>query len=108
MVRLARGRVPVIAGTGSNSTAEAVRLTRAAEEAGADGALLISPYYNKPTQDGIYQHYAAVAGATKLPIDRLQHPGPDGVEHPPGDHRPPVAHRRTSSASRRRAARSSR
>jgi 4-hydroxy-tetrahydrodipicolinate synthase len=68
VVRFARGRVPVIAGTGSNSTAEAVRLTRAAEEVGAAGALLLSPYYNKPTQDGIYQHYAAVAGATKLPI----------------------------------------
>jgi len=68
VVRFARGRVPVIAGTGSNSTAEAVRLTRAAEEVGAAGALLLSPYYNKPTQDGIYQHYAAVAAATKLPI----------------------------------------
>src|SRR5207249_3730689 len=63
VVRLVRGRVPVIAGTGSNSTAEAIRLTRAAEEAGADGALLISPYYNKPTQEGIYRHYAAVAEA---------------------------------------------
>jgi 4-hydroxy-tetrahydrodipicolinate synthase len=68
VIRFARGRVPVIAGTGSNSTAEAVRLTRAAEEAGAAGALLLSPYYNKPTQDGIYQHYAAVADATKLPL----------------------------------------
>lgn len=68
VVRLARGRVPVIAGTGSNSTHEAVRLTRAAEEAGAQGALLISPYYNRPTQDGIYKHYAAVAEATSLPI----------------------------------------
>src|SRR5262252_9616510 len=68
VVRLVRGRVPVIAGTGSNSTAEAIRLTRAAEEAGADGALLISPYYNKPTQDGIFQHYAAVAEATRLPL----------------------------------------
>jgi len=68
VIRCARGRVPVIAGTGSNSTAEAVRLTRAAEEAGAAGALLISPYYNKPTQDGIYEHYAAVAAATALPI----------------------------------------
>ena len=60
--------MPVIAGTGSNSTAEAIRLTRGAEEAGADGALLISPYYNKPTQEGIYRHYAAVAEATKLPL----------------------------------------
>ena len=68
VIRFARGRLPVIAGTGSNSTAEAVRLTRAAEDAGAAGALLISPYYNKPTQEGIYEHYAAVAEATKLPV----------------------------------------
>jgi 4-hydroxy-tetrahydrodipicolinate synthase len=68
VVRVARGRVPVIAGTGSNSTAEAVRLTRGAEEAGADGALLISPYYNRPTQEGIYRHYATIAEATKLPL----------------------------------------
>jgi 4-hydroxy-tetrahydrodipicolinate synthase len=68
VVRVARGRVPVIAGTGSNSTAEAIRLTRGAEDAGADAALLISPYYNKPTQEGIYRHYAAVAEATKLPV----------------------------------------
>ena len=75
VVRVARGRVPVIAGTGSNSTAEAIRLTRGAEEAGADGALLISPYYNKPTQDGIYHHYAAVAEATKLPLIVYNIPG---------------------------------
>src|SRR5881398_3124994 len=75
VVRLVRGRVPVIAGTGSNSTAEAIRLTRAAEEAGADGALLISPYYNKPTQEGIYRHYAAVAEATRLPIILYNIPG---------------------------------
>src|SRR5205814_180195 len=59
VVRVARGRVPVIAGTGSNSTAEAIRLTRGAEEAGADAALLISPYYNRPTQEGIYRHSTA-------------------------------------------------
>jgi len=75
VVRVARGRVPVIAGTGSNSTAEAIRLTRGAEEAGADGALLISPYYNRPTQDGIYRHYAAVADATKLPLIVYNIPG---------------------------------
>jgi 4-hydroxy-tetrahydrodipicolinate synthase len=75
VVRFARGRVPVIAGTGSNSTAEAVSLTRAAEEAGAAGALLLSPYYNKPTQDGIYEHYAAVAAATRLPIVVYNIPG---------------------------------
>jgi 4-hydroxy-tetrahydrodipicolinate synthase len=75
VVRVARGRVPVIAGTGSNSTAEAIRLTRGAEEAGADGALLISPYYNRPTQEGIYRHYAAVAEATKLPLIVYNIPG---------------------------------
>ena len=75
VVRAARGRVPIIAGTGSNSTAEAIRLTREAEEAGASGALLISPYYNKPTQDGIFEHYAAVARASKLPLIVYNIPG---------------------------------
>jgi 4-hydroxy-tetrahydrodipicolinate synthase len=75
VVRLAKGRIPVIAGTGSNSTAEAIRLTRAAEEAGADGALLISPYYNKPTQEGIFRHYAAVAEASRLPLILYNIPG---------------------------------
>lgn len=75
VVRVARGRVPVIAGTGSNSTAEAVRLTHGAEEAGANGALLISPYYNRPTQEGIYRHYVAVAEATKLPLIVYNIPG---------------------------------
>jgi 4-hydroxy-tetrahydrodipicolinate synthase len=68
VVRVARKRVPVIAGTGSNATHEAIKLTRGAEETGADAALLISPYYNKPTQDGIVQHYAAIADATKIPL----------------------------------------
>ena len=68
VVRVARKRVPVIAGTGSNATSEAIKLTRGAEAAGADAALLISPYYNKPTQDGIVQHYAAIAEATKIPL----------------------------------------
>jgi 4-hydroxy-tetrahydrodipicolinate synthase len=75
VVRAVRGRVPVIAGTGSNSTAEAIRLTREAEESGAAGALLISPYYNKPTQDGIVEHYAAVAKASKLPLIVYNIPG---------------------------------
>ncbi len=62
-----RGRIPVIAGTGSNNTAESIELTRSAKTLGADAALLISPYYNKPTQEGIYQHYKAVAEAVHLP-----------------------------------------
>jgi 4-hydroxy-tetrahydrodipicolinate synthase len=74
-VKRAAGRVPVIAGTGSNSTAEAIRLTREAERAGAQGALLISPYYNKPTQAGIVAHYRAVAEATALPIVVYNIPG---------------------------------
>jgi 4-hydroxy-tetrahydrodipicolinate synthase len=68
VVRSARGRVPVIAGTGSNSTAEATRLTLAARDAGAAAALLISPYYNRPTQEGIYQHYRQIAAATHFPL----------------------------------------
>ena len=67
-VKAARGRVPVIAGTGSNSTAEAIRLTREAKRVGADGALLISPYYNRPTQEGVFRHYEAVAQSVDLPL----------------------------------------
>ena len=63
----AAGRLKVIAGTGSNSTAEAVRLTKAAQASGADGALLVAPYYNKPTQEGFFRHYAAIADACDLP-----------------------------------------
>lgn len=62
------GRVPVLAGTGSNSTAEAIRLTKSARKAGADGALIVAPYYNRPTQEGIYRHYAAIAEAVDIPV----------------------------------------
>lgn len=75
VVQHAAGRVPVIAGTGSNSTAEAIKLTKEAETAGANGALLISPYYVKPTQDGIIAHYKAVADATSLPLVLYNIPG---------------------------------
>jgi len=68
VVQAAKGRVPVVAGTGSNNTREAVELTQHAKDAGADGALLISPYYNKPTQEGIIAHYTAVAKATNFPL----------------------------------------
>ena len=68
VVAAARGRVRVLAGTGSNSTAEAIELTLHAKEAGADGAILISPYYNRPTPEGIVQHYAAVARETCFPL----------------------------------------
>jgi 4-hydroxy-tetrahydrodipicolinate synthase len=75
VVAAARGRVAVVAGTGSNSTREAIELTRHAKEAGADGALLISPYYNKPTPDGIFEHYAAVAREASLPLVVYNCPG---------------------------------
>ena len=75
VIEAARGRVQVIAGTGSNNTREAVELTRHAREAGADGALLISPYYNKPTQEGIVAHYSAVAAETGLPLLAYNIPG---------------------------------
>ena len=75
VVEVTKKRVPVIAGTGSNATAEAITLTRRAEAAGADGALLISPYYNKPTQEGIYRHYAAIAEASTLPLVVYNIPG---------------------------------
>jgi len=68
VIKAVHKRVPVIAGTGSNSTDEAVRLTREAEKSGADGALMISPYYNRPTQEGIFQHYKKVASEVGIPI----------------------------------------
>jgi len=75
VVEAADGRVPVLAGTGSNNTREAVELTQYAREAGADGALLISPYYNKPTQDGIVAHYAEIAQRTRFPLVAYNIPG---------------------------------
>ncbi len=83
VIKAANKRVPVIAGTGSNSTEEAVRLTRAAERAGADGALMISPYYNRPTQEGIYQHYRKVAGEVGIPIIVYNIPGRTGSKIEP-------------------------
>jgi 4-hydroxy-tetrahydrodipicolinate synthase len=75
VVEHARGRLKVMAGTGSNSTREAIRLTRFAHRAGADGALMVGPYYNKPTQEGYYRHFAAVAEAVPLPIVLYNIPG---------------------------------
>ncbi len=74
-IETAGGRVPVIAGTGSNSTTETIMLTRHAESAGADAALLISPYYNKPSQSGVYEHYKCIAESTKLPLLLYNVPG---------------------------------
>ncbi len=67
-IKEAKGKIPVIAGTGSNSTEEAISLTTHAEKAGADGVLVVTPYYNKPTQEGLYQHYKAINDNTSLPI----------------------------------------
>lgn len=78
-VEVVHRRVPVIAGTGSNSTEEAITLTKHAKQAGADGALLITPYYNKPTQEGLYRHYKAVAEAVDLPLVLYNIPGRTGV-----------------------------
>ena len=79
-VKFAAGRVKVLAGTGANSTKEAIELTQRAEVVGADGSLQVAPYYNKPTQEGLYQHYKAIATATKLPILLYSIPGRCGIE----------------------------
>ena len=79
-IEAAAGRVPVIAGTGSNSTAEAVELTRHAKEAGADGVLVVTPYYNKPTQEGLYLHFKAINDAVDIPIVIYNIPGRSVVD----------------------------
>lgn len=78
-IKVVGGRIPVIAGTGSNSTEEAIALTRHAQSAGAAGALLITPYYNKPTQEGLYRHYKAIAEGVDLPLVLYNIPGRTGV-----------------------------
>ncbi len=80
VVEIARGRVPVIAGTGSNSTHEAVELTRAAHDAGADAMLVVAPYYNKPSQEGIFRHFSTLAETTDKPIILYSIPGRCGIE----------------------------
>jgi len=79
-VEVANGKVPVIAGTGSNSTDEAIDLTRHAKKAGADAALVVAPYYNKPTQEGLFRHYEAIATAVDLPIIVYNIPGRSVVD----------------------------
>jgi len=79
VVKTVGGRIPVIAGTGSNNTRESIELTKFAESAGADAALLICPYYNKPTQEGLYEHFKTIAGATKLPLILYDIPSRTGV-----------------------------
>src|SRR4030042_3252891 len=72
-VQTVAGRVPIVAGTGSNSTSESILLTKHAQKAGADAALLITPYYNKPTQEGLYRHFKAVAEKDEIPIVLYNH-----------------------------------
>jgi 4-hydroxy-tetrahydrodipicolinate synthase len=79
-IETVRGRIPVIAGTGSNSTKEACAMTRAADEAGADGMLIVAPYYNRPTQEGLFQHFAKIAETTEKPLMLYSIPGRCGVE----------------------------
>lgn len=80
VIRVANKRIPIIAGTGANSTREAIELTKAAKELGADAALLVTPYYNKPTQEGLYQHYKAIAEAVDIPQILYNVPGRTGVD----------------------------
>ena len=79
-VKFVAGRVKVLAGTGGNSTSEAIYLTQEAEKAGADGSLQVAPYYNKPTQEGLFQHFHAIARATSLPLMLYSIPGRCGIE----------------------------
>lgn len=79
-VELVNGRIPVIAGTGANSTSEAIHLTKAAQVAGADACLLVSPYYNKPSQEGLYQHHKAIADAVAIPQILYNVPGRTAVD----------------------------
>jgi 4-hydroxy-tetrahydrodipicolinate synthase len=79
VVRVTNGRVPVVAGTGSNNTASAIKYTKMAEEVGADGSLQVAPYYNKPTQEGLFRHYAAIAENTSLPLVLYNIPGRTNV-----------------------------
>ena len=84
-VEVADGRVPVLAGTGSNSTEEAISLTRHAKACGADAALVVTPYYNKPTQEGLYQHFKAINDAVDIPVLIYNIPGTLGRGHVGGD-----------------------
>src|SRR6185295_16920180 len=79
-VKFAKGRCKVIGGTGSNSTSEAVSLTVEAEKMGCDGALLVAPYYNKPSQEGLFRHFGRIAESTKLPLILYSIPGRCGIE----------------------------
>jgi len=79
-VKLAKGRVPVVAGTGSNDTMKSVRASQAALEAGADAVMIVMPYYNKPSQEGLYRHFRAIAESVKIPLVLYSIPGRCGIE----------------------------
>ncbi|WML39926.1 4-hydroxy-tetrahydrodipicolinate synthase [Neobacillus sp. OS1-2] len=79
VVKVVDGRIPVIAGTGSNNTRASISLTKQAEEVGVDGIMLVAPYYNKPSQEGLYQHFKAIAGSTSLPVMLYNIPGRTGI-----------------------------
>lgn len=83
VINCAKGKVPVLAGTGSNSTSETLKLTKHAKEAGADGALIITPYYNKPTQEGLYLHFKAVTDEVDIPVVIYNVPSRTGVSIAP-------------------------
>ena len=83
VIKRAAGRVPVLAGTGANATREAIELTAAAKQENADGCLLVTPYYNKPTQEGLYQHFKAIAQAVNIPIMLYNVPGRTGCDMKP-------------------------
>ena len=105
VVKTAAGRIPVIAGAGSNNTEESVRLMRFAARVGADAALVVTPYYNKPSQRGLYHHYRTLHDAVELPIIIYNIPGRSVIDMTPGDHgraRPPAADRRRQGRHRRR------
>ena len=107
VVKTAAGRIPVIAGAGSNNTDQSIRLMRFAKKVGADAALVVTPYYNKPSQRGLYHHYKTLHDAVELPIIIYNIPGRSVVDMTPGDHgraRPAAAHRRRQGRDRRRRA----
>jgi 4-hydroxy-tetrahydrodipicolinate synthase len=106
-VQVVNHRVKVFAGTGSNSTAEAIYLTQEAKKRGADGFLIVTPYYNKPSQAGLFAHYSALAEATWLPIITYSVPGRTGMEIGVDTMARSPSSTRTSWRSRKRAARSS-
>ena len=98
VVEEAKGKVPVLAGAGGYDTREVIELARDMERVGADGLLSVTPYYNKPTQEGLYQHFKAIAEATSLPIVLYNVPGRTGVNIDGGDRRSGCRRFRTSSA----------